>query len=86
MRKLLITFVILGTASAPALSQTTSPTQPPQAEKPKTVTKVVCERIEVEQTTGSRLGSAPKVCKKVKVPVEDKAAKSQPQGHSADAH
>ena len=40
------------------------------APKPQTVKKVVCTRVDNEETTGSRLGSAPKVCKTVEVPVQ----------------
>jgi hypothetical protein len=40
------------------------------APKPQTVKKVVCQRVDNEETTGSRLGSAPKVCKTVEVPVQ----------------
>ena len=90
MRKFLSAFAVLAMASAPAVAQTTAPAQTaPEAQaKPKTVTKVVCERVTVEQETGSRLRAAPKKCKKVEVPAEDthEAHKSQPQGHSANAH
>lgn len=83
MRKLFAALAVLGIATAPAVAQTTP--QPAPAEKPKTVTKVVCERVNVEETTGSRLGSAPKKCKKVEVPVEasgKQSHKSHAPSHS----
>ena len=80
MRKFLPLFAVFAVASAPAVAQS-APQQ--SVEKPKTVTKVVCERVSVEETTGSRLGSAPKVCKKVEVPAETADKKSH-EGHSAN--
>lgn len=71
MQKLLLTFAAFGLSAAPAFAQTTpqpAPEQTTEAAKPKTVTKIVCERVEVEATSGSRLSSPPKICKKVEVP------------------
>ena len=68
MRKSLAVLAILGTMSAPVLAQTAPATAP--AQKPQTVKKVVCERVDAEETTGSRLGTAPKRCKTVEVPVK----------------
>jgi hypothetical protein len=69
MFKSLIALAIAGAMSAPALAQTAPAQQPAPVAKPQTVKKVVCQRVDVEETTGSRLGSAPKVCKTVEVPV-----------------
>jgi hypothetical protein len=43
------------------------------------VKKIICERVDVEETTGSRLGSAPKVCKTVEVPAPKGGAASGQQ-------
>ena len=51
-------------APAPAPATTTAPAPA----KPVMVKKVVCERVDVEETTGSRLGSAPKKCRTIEVP------------------
>jgi len=71
MRSLFFASVALGLASA-AAAQTaqpqSAPAPAPQA-KPQTVKKVVCQRVDDEETTGSRLGSAPKKCKTIEVPV-----------------
>ena len=80
MRKSLPLFAVFALAAAPAVAQAAQP-QPANAEK-KLVTKLVCERVSAEETTGSRLGSAPKVCKKVEVPAD--SVKKGQQGHSAD--
>jgi hypothetical protein len=89
MRKFLPLVAVFAVAASPAVAQVAAPTQPEPAEKPKMVTKVVCERITAEEETGSRLGAAPKKCRRVEVPAkpdENKAAGTQPQGHSAHAH
>ena len=89
MRRYLPVFAVLAVGAVPALAQTAPQPQPAPVEKPKTETKVVCERVDVEETTGSRLGSAPKVCKKVQVPVKEsnKTSKgAQSQEHSSHAH
>ena len=83
MRKFLPLFAVLAFASAPAAAQAAQPQQA-QSEK-KMVTKLVCERVDAEETTGSRLGSAPKVCKKVQVPadsVDKKSNDGQAPDHS----
>lgn len=83
MQKALLICAALVLSAAPALAQPAQPAPADQAQpaaKPKTVTKVVCQKVEVEQSTGSRLSAPPKVCKKVEVPV-DSAERS---GGSAD--
>lgn len=87
MRKLLAALAVFGITAAPAMAKTASQSAP--AEKAKTVTKVVCERVRVEETTGSRLGSAPKKCKKVEVPAEgaiEKERDGHAPSHSGHAH
>jgi hypothetical protein len=69
MYKSLIVLAIFGTMSAPAATQTAPAANQAQPARPQTIKKVVCQRVDVEETTGSRLGSAPKVCKTVEVPV-----------------
>lgn len=74
----LISVLLLGAASGPALAQSQPQAAPlsqlaPQAQpaaeaKPKMVKKTICRRVDNEETTGSRLGSAPKVCTTVEVP------------------
>ncbi|MGH6658792.1 MAG: hypothetical protein ACREBM_03955 [Sphingomicrobium sp.] len=76
MRLSVIVLALAGAASGSALAQT--PPQPaptvhpghpdPQAAKPQTVKKTVCRRVIEEETTGSRVGPAPKVCKTIEVP------------------
>lgn len=87
MRKLFAALAVVGIIAAPAMAQTTPQAAP--SEKAKTVTKVVCERANAEETTGSRLGAAPKVCKKVQVAAEG-ANKNGQEGtapsHSGNAH
>lgn len=80
MRKVLSLLVLFAVAATPAAAQT-APSQQPLATESKTVTKIVCKRSDVEETTGSRLGSAPKVCKKVQVPAEG-AGKKGNEGHA----
>lgn len=67
MRKSLSAFAVLTLAASPALAQTV-PAEAQPAPEVKTVKKTVCQRIEVEGETGSRLGSATKVCKTIEVP------------------
>ena len=38
--------------------------------KPKMLSKQVCERVDEEETTGSRVGDAPQVCRTIQVPAE----------------
>ncbi|MEO8454979.1 MAG: hypothetical protein ABI454_07455 [Sphingomicrobium sp.] len=68
MRKSLVVLAIFSTISVPAAAQTAPAANQAQPAKPQTIKKVVCQRVDVEETTGSRLGSAPKVCKTVEVP------------------
>ena len=72
MSKVLVALAIAGAMSVPALAQTVPQATPqanaPQTTKPLTVKKKVCTRVDNEETTGSRLGSAPTVCKMVEVP------------------
>ena len=78
MRKSLLVLGIFGVMSAPAVAQTAPATAPAAQQKPQTVKKVVCERVDAEETTGSRLGTAPKRCKTVEVPVKgDRSAHGQ---------
>src|SRR5436305_328321 len=67
MYKSLIVLAIFGTVSVPGAAQTAPAANQAQPARPQTVKKVVCQRVDVEETTGSRLGSAPKVCKTVDV-------------------
>ena len=77
MRKYLPFVAILAVAASPVAAQgATANTQAPAAEKPKTTTKIVCERVTVEEETGSRLGAAPKKCRKVEVPAKPDASKT----------
>jgi hypothetical protein len=68
MPKSLVVLAIFGAMSVPAVAQTTPAANQPQPARPQTVKKVVCQRVDDEETTGSRLGSAPKACKTVEVP------------------
>ena len=71
MQKMVLTLVAVGLFAAPAMAQTQAP-QPQAAPAPekKIVKKVVCQKIEEDRTTGSRLGSTSKVCRTVKVAVD----------------
>jgi hypothetical protein len=80
MQKLLLIGAAFGVAAAPVSAQTTptqgipsqvvsNQTQVATAAKPKTVKKTVCEKVQVEQSTGSRLGSTSRICRQVEVPV-----------------
>lgn len=80
MRKSLFLLVCFAVGSTSAAAQTASSQQSLPTEA-KTVTKIVCKRSDVEETTGSRLSSAPKVCKKVQVPAEG-ADKKRNEGHA----
>lgn len=80
MHKSLIALAVFSVMSTSAVAQTAPHAHHPQAApaapqvaettpaKPKMVKKTVCTRVIEEETTGSRLGSAPKVCKTVEVP------------------
>ncbi|MFP5330057.1 MAG: hypothetical protein ACLGHC_07985 [Alphaproteobacteria bacterium] len=67
MRKSMFAFATLILAASPVVAQT-APADAAPATQVKMVKKTVCQRIEVEGETGSRLGSATKVCKTVEVP------------------
>lgn len=70
MRAVLTAFAIAGLAASPAIAQS----QPPADQAPakvKMVEKVVCQKVEEERSTGSRLSSTTKVCKKVLVPADE---------------
>ena len=79
MFKLMVALAFCGAMSASAVAQAapTAPTAP--VAKPQMVKKIVCQRVDLEETTGSRLGSAPKVCKTVEVPApaKDRSASGQ---------
>ncbi|HEX6661707.1 MAG TPA: hypothetical protein VF067_07555 [Sphingomicrobium sp.] len=66
MFKFVVALAMAGAMSAPVLAQTQP--NPAPAAQPQMVKKVICQRVDDEETTGSRLGSAPKVCKTVMVP------------------
>ncbi|MEP7130564.1 MAG: hypothetical protein ABI770_05490 [Sphingomicrobium sp.] len=76
MHKSLVALAIFSVMSVPAAAQT-APSNPAQPARPQSVKKVVCHRVDVEQDTGSRLGSAPKACKTVEVPVRGGTATSK---------
>ena len=82
MRALLIAFVIAGTSASPAVAQTSADAEQAPA-KAEYVEKVVCQKVEEEQSTGSRLGSTTKICKTVKVPLAeaDKDKKANPRAY-----
>jgi hypothetical protein len=82
MQKLLLIVAAIGVAAVPASAQTlmtpdvsaANQTVANQAvanaaPKPKTVQKRVCEKVEVERSTGSRLSSTTRICKTIEVPV-----------------
>jgi hypothetical protein len=79
MHKSLAVLAIFGTMSVRAAAQTAPATDPAPAAKPQTVKKVVCQRADDEETTGSRLGSAPKICKAIEVPAPRGGAASGQQ-------
>ena len=87
MRKLLPLLMIVAFAATPAIAQeAAASTAPAPAPQVKMVTKVVCQRVDVEATSGSRLSAVPRVCKKVTVPADGSQARngsgaaSSPQG------
>lgn len=94
MRSFVLLLAPAALAASPLSAQTAPPapaspptpsTQAAPVPKPQTVKKTICRRVDEEETTGSRLGSAPKVCKTVEVPASggngnsDKAP--SPQGN-----
>jgi hypothetical protein len=87
MRRLLLAFATATIVSAPAFAQ--APAQVPAdraAGEQRTQMKRVCETIETERGTGSRLSSTSRVCKMVKVPVEDAKAKDAAGGSGKTDH
>ncbi|HUG45551.1 MAG TPA: hypothetical protein VMK31_03440 [Sphingomicrobium sp.] len=62
--------------AAPAVAQSQVPANQAPAADQEPKTKLVCQKVAVEQTTGSRLGSTTKLCRTVKVPAEDSAKSS----------
>ena len=90
MQKLFIILAAFGVIAAPAVAQDIQPGQSTEnqaqaapAEKPKTVKKVVCKRIEEERSIGSRLSSTTKVCRTVEVPATEADAKNPQNEKSA---
>jgi hypothetical protein len=83
MHKLLLMAAAFG-LSAPATAQTTpqqassNEANAAPAPQPKTVKKQVCEKVDVERSTGSRLSSTTRVCKMVEVPVTANDAQPSP--------
>ncbi|HWJ58229.1 MAG TPA: hypothetical protein VNR68_01080 [Sphingomicrobium sp.] len=68
----LMAFVALSSFAAASTAQQVPAPAPVSAPEPvKMVKKKVCERVDNEETTGSRLGSAPKVCKIITVPASE---------------
>ena len=90
MHKLFVTFAALGVIAAPAIAQN-APAAPSNdngaqaapAEKPKTVKKTVCKRVEEERSIGSRLSSTTKVCREIEVPAPQAQGQSPQQDKSA---
>ena len=90
MQKLFVMLAALGLIAVPAVAQnapgaqsTDTQAQSAPAEKPKTVKKVVCKRIEEERSIGSRLSSTTKVCRTVEVPATEADAKNPQDQKSA---
>lgn len=83
MLKSMIALAIAVATSVPAAAQTASQADQPQAAKPQTVKKKVCTRVDNEETTGSRLGSAPMVCKMVEVPAPQGGVASSQEAPAA---
>ena len=77
MRKSLVVLAIFSTISVPAAAQTAPAANQAQPARPQTVKKSCASGSTSKRTTGSRLGSAPKVCKTVEVPVRGATASSQ---------
>lgn len=84
MRKSLSMLMIVAFATSPAIAQeAVAPTAPGPAPEVKMVTKVVCQRVDVEATSGSRLSAVPRVCKKITVPADATEARNQSGGAKA---
>jgi hypothetical protein len=84
MQRLLLICAAFGVSAAPALTQSAPGEGIPDqvvsnaanqqatvapAPQPKMMKKRVCENVEVERSTGSRLNSTTKICKTIEVPV-----------------
>ena len=85
MHKTLVALVGISVAASPAAAQvapvaTVQPQTPAATPAPKTIKKTVCERIRVEESTGSRLGSSKRTCRTIEVP----AAPASPGGSNSD--
>jgi hypothetical protein len=83
MLKFVVALGAAGAMSAPAFAQVQpQPAQPTSqaapAAKPATVKKTVCHRVDDEESTGSRLGSAPQVCKTIEVPAAGATGQQTP--------
>jgi hypothetical protein len=93
MRNCLALLAMIAVPAAPALAQTAPPEQQLQTPAPqqKMVKKMVCERVNIEEETGSRLRAAPKKCKVVEVPATEQnskrtqsdAQRAAPQGQAS---
>ena len=82
MHKTLVALVGISVAASPAAAQvaTVQPPTPAAVPAPKTIKKTVCERVRVEESTGSRLGSSKRTCRTIEVP----AAPASPGGSNSD--
>jgi hypothetical protein len=76
MHKSLIALAVSGVIASQTWAQAAPQAQPsaspvgqlaPASAAP-TVKKLVCQRVVIEETTGSRLGTAPKRCRMIDVP------------------
>jgi hypothetical protein len=85
MNKFVIALALAGTMSVPAAAQAAPEATPAPAAKPQMVKKTVCQRADDEETTGSRLGSAPKVCKTVLVPAPNGGTANNQQAPAANS-
>jgi hypothetical protein len=82
MSRFLVALAAAGAMSAPAFAQVQPQAAQPASQaapaaKPATVKKTVCHRVDDEESTGSRLGSAPQVCKTIEVPAPAAGATGQ---------
>ena len=68
---LISSLALAACATSPTTSSAINPAPVQvQSAKPGAVKKQVCERVDAEETTGSRVGDAPKVCKIIEVPAD----------------
>ena len=74
MHKSLVALAVSGVIATQAVAQAapqaqaSATAQPAPAAAAPMVKKIVCQRVVVEETTGSRLGTAPKRCRTIDVP------------------